>query len=282
MNDQDKRRHFASLLIAEAEGKQIECNHAPERWEACSLSHQTWHAAELFRIKPEWKLPDPPEGKQWARADYQENDLPQGTRPLLRGERIEQGDECYWILGTYGWEPCDGVIGGFACDYADRKTRTRRPLPGQEIAPGHNPDNLTVAQVGDGYRLIDEDEKRARKDRKALHQIECWRNGEWNRLWTGDDMYLTYRTRLTREALAALDKPKVEYWSRPEHVPGPVCWVRKHGEYPLEMMVVSVWDNGLAICDSYGVIKLVWGKCCDLEHSTDRINWKPCTVKEAR
>lgn len=144
MNDQEKLRHFASLLIAKADGKTIESHLMPGKWYECDLSHQTWHAAELFRIKPE---------------------------------------------------------------------------------------------------------------------------------------------------------PKIEYWSRPEHVPGPVCWIRKKNgvnynvgestpltDMKTEAMIVSVSTRGFTYMA--GEYHLLWWAETDmlsaLEHSTDRITWQPCTVKEAR
>lgn len=64
MNDQDKLRYFASLLIAKADGKTIESHLMPGKWHECDLSHQTWHAAELFRIKPD------PTPEYWSRPEH--------------------------------------------------------------------------------------------------------------------------------------------------------------------------------------------------------------------
>ena len=73
----------------------------------------------------------------------------------------------------------------------------------------HNPDNLTPKQVGvsEGYRLLDEDEI---KDRTSNLCIEKWvvtsfKNPYWDdSRYQGNDTYLTYRTRLSREQLARL------------------------------------------------------------------------------
>ncbi len=63
-----------------------------------------------------------------------------------------------------------------------------------------------MSQVGEGWRLLDEDEV---KEREALiMQIENWMKSGWNDTgWVGNFKTNTYRTRLTREELAALDKP---------------------------------------------------------------------------
>jgi len=46
-----------------------------------------------IRLKP-WALPAPPEGREWHRgAEFTEADLPEGYRPLLRGEVVLRGDE---------------------------------------------------------------------------------------------------------------------------------------------------------------------------------------------
>ena len=78
------------------------------------------------------------------------------------------------------------------------------------IAPGHNPDGLTVAQVGDGYRLLDDDEvderwqgAPIRREIDALGPGETWDNSGWR----GGAKDITYRTKLSREELAKLRNP---------------------------------------------------------------------------
>ena len=73
-------------------------------------------------------------------------------------------------------------------------------------APGHNPAKLTVAQVGNGWRLLDREEI---KSRRPTLSIQRWIRGErltgrWTTLGTciGNDPNLTYRTQLTRDELA--------------------------------------------------------------------------------
>lgn len=79
-----------------------------------------------------------------------------------------------------------------------------------KIAPGHNPHNLTNEQVEThlGWRLLDTDEIKARK--QTYKEIEVWYyNGmQWNTdKCQGNCRLNAYRTRLTREQLAALDNP---------------------------------------------------------------------------
>lgn len=68
------------------------------------------------------------------------------------------------------------------------------------IAPGHNPDKLTVAQVGKGWRLLtlQEVKKRAHVQFSPhdLYDIEAWSRKQWDGTgWTGADKAITYRIR---------------------------------------------------------------------------------------
>jgi len=73
------------------------------------------------------------------------------------------------------------------------------------VANGHNPDNLTEEQVlvELGWRLLDKDEIKDREH--SYRQIEMWMDGDWDDDESSGncDLY-TYRTRLSREELAAL------------------------------------------------------------------------------
>ena len=86
----------------------------------------------------------------------------------------------------------------------------------------------------------------------------------------------------TRRPLPSDPQP----WSRPEHVPGPVCWIRKTGNVGESLFIVAVDAAGITVCaDKFGnkeiSAHLVKWDALDGEYSTDRINWKACTV-EAR
>lgn len=73
------------------------------------------------------------------------------------------------------------------------------------------------------------------------------------------------------------EKPKasVRFWSRPEDVPGPVCWLRFEGFYTQYLITT--------MCTDYvylGGLKYSWDVTEKCEYSTDRVTWLPCVVKE--
>jgi len=82
-----------------------------------------------------------------------------------------------------------------------------KPAPSPVVEP-HNPDNLTGEQVGvgQGWRLLDKDEiKDEDGAREITHEIELWDEVNWNSTgWVGALRNRTYRTKLSREALASL------------------------------------------------------------------------------
>jgi len=109
------------------------------------------------------------------------------------------------------------------------------------IAPGHNPAGVKVSQVGEGWRLLNEAEIiNTRKSAKA--EIQSWGGYDENDpRWEGEPRFgnsetITYRTRLSVEALAALDKPEEkklpEDWSRELNITvrDPDGWDRKNFE----------------------------------------------------
>lgn len=74
-------------------------------------------------------------------------------------------------------------------------------------------------------------------------------------------------------------QPVSRPWSKPEDVPGPVCWIRQIDERNNERMIVHVDGSGIFSgsqirCVMFGNEFLKW------EYSTDRKTWKPCTVEE--
>lgn len=74
-----------------------------------------------------WTLPPPPKGRQWHRDDWTEEMLPEGWRPLLKGEIYQKDvDELLffgsWVKVNHGGKPTD-VAGDISY------VRTRRPLP---------------------------------------------------------------------------------------------------------------------------------------------------------
>ena len=76
--------------------------------------------------------------------------------------------------------------------------------PSPVVHSPHNPDNLTQKQLQPelGYRFLDKDE--VKETNKSLREIEAWGREEWDaKGYYGASSGLTYRTKLTREQLAA-------------------------------------------------------------------------------
>lgn len=78
-------------------------------------------------------------------------------------------------------------------------------------------------------------------------------------------------------------EPKTRPWSKPEDVPGPVCYLRSIGFDGGWTMITGARKStpehlsGITI---EGGINMRWDDLSDYEHSTDRAQWKPCTVTE--
>jgi len=71
-------------------------------------------------------------------------------------------------------------------------------------------------------------------------------------------------------------------WSKPDDVPGPVCWITN--EYAknngVSYMVVGIVSGGVYIAISRNTI-IPWHELAALwQYSTDRKTWHPCTVTE--
>jgi hypothetical protein len=84
-----------------------------------------------IRLKP-WSLPPPPDGMKWHRDDWTEEMLPEGWRPLLRGEPRVLGDE--FLFDKYErsseWIDCSGPpVTLNSPDVNWCHHRTKRPLP---------------------------------------------------------------------------------------------------------------------------------------------------------
>lgn len=148
--------------------------------------------------KPEWKLPEPPEGKEWHRKYWTQDMLPEGYRPLLLGEREQPDDE-------HKCPECEWTRSGN--DHQD----------------------------------------------KWLLENECLATETW----------IPHRTRRPLPS-------SPENWSRPEHVPGPVCWIeRSMNGWPC--LVTEVQDKGVVIGSGPGFL-LTW------EHMKDCL-WSPTRAK---
>ena len=117
----------AACKMAMEQGKRIQRSMPNGQWATATTPQ--WYPHIEYRvhpddIKPEWKLPDPPEGEQWHRTDWTQDMLPDGYRPLLLGETDQDGDECD---GCGKWQVLYRVNSVTAL--LSPRCRTTRPLP---------------------------------------------------------------------------------------------------------------------------------------------------------
>lgn len=95
------------------------------------------------------------------------------------------------------------------------------------IAPGHNPDKLTVEQVGEGWWLPEWEVLEKVTESQRSNNLEFWHDDTQKWLTPRGSgkcaKICTYRTRLTRDELLALITPKKRLL-RVEELPA-VCWV---------------------------------------------------------
>lgn len=115
---------------------------------------------------------------------------------LIELTHLHQND---WVLVI---KPSEEII----WDWSTFDYRVVEPI----VALGHNPHNLTNEQVEThlGWRLLDTDEIKVRK--QSYEEIEAWNNNKkrWNTdEYEGNCEENTYRTKLSREQLAAIDNP---------------------------------------------------------------------------
>jgi len=80
---------------------------------------------------------------------------------------------------------------------------------------------------------------------------------------------------LTGRPFRPKPQPVSRPWSKPEDVPA-YCWLRspKYGTMHLVTQLSNdgTWGHTLG--------RKLWSELNECEYSTDRINWKPCTVEE--
>lgn len=149
------------------------------------------------------------------------------------------------------------------------------------IASGHNPDNLTVDQVGDGWWLPEwEVLEKISGDQKNAH-FEIWFPNDpdhWSVFMTGGptSKTCTYRTRIPRAELMALIAPKKRL-IRVEELP-PVCWVKD----PSSDFVWMIHGRSEDSCRIYigGMIKRIRELKDDWQWSTDLKTWNSFEVED--
>lgn len=72
---------------------------------------------------------------------------------------------------------------------------------------------------------------------------------------------------------------KTRAWSKPDDVPGPVCWIRRTGTVNCGM-IIRIGEMTIAGIGADAVVALKWGELEDYEYSTDRKTWHHCEVTE--
>lgn len=217
-------------------------------------------------------------------ADYSDPDV----RVAVQKAHEKLGMEVLWLsphpFSSRQWQGSCSVAWLWSEDYQYRLAQ-HVPVRVDPIAPGHNPDRLTVSQVGEGWRLLESDElttDRAILSREPHVQLRCI-DGTWANSF-GHTEKFCQRTRLSRAELAALDapaKPEIIRWDCADDIPGPICFIRAWDGY-WAMIVAADADGFYAYHPNFP--KGERHRYCNLGpylHSTDLKEWKPCT-KEVR
>ena len=197
-------------------------------------------------------------------------------RALMDGKPIE------FSLGGELWSETDSA--------SDIDKHPHRPkpepvwsLPAPPEGMRWHREDFTDADLAGGKRPLLLGEKEEADD-------ESWGGAGWENnsevhtttasLSFAEEWWTRHRT--TRPLPTA---PKLRAWNKPSDVPGPVCWLRKRdktGKYAsIEAMIVSVSDRGFEWFTHEGRF-VTWddSKISQLEYSTDRETWLPCTVLE--
>lgn len=79
-------------------------------------------------------------------------------------------------------------------------------------------------------------------------------------------------------------QPVSRPWSKPEDVPGPVCWIRRHNCH-WSRLVIMVNEKRISCIDGdcTAIKSLDFSELAEHhEYSTDRVTWRPCTVEDAQ
>ncbi len=123
----EKPDPYAELKAAHKAGKVIQVKDGND-WVDQLMGYNWAWPPQYYRIKPEpvftFTLPTPPPDMQWHRIDgWEKGDLPQGWRPLVKGEEYQRGDRFTHDFGawiTISTKP--------SLPLADCKVCTTRPL----------------------------------------------------------------------------------------------------------------------------------------------------------
>jgi len=76
-------------------------------------------------------------------------------------------------------------------------------------------------------------------------------------------------------------EPKTRPWSKPDDVPGPVCWIRETNGVKETYLIVCLYgSHQIAITTVLGHAVLRFEDLNNYEYSTDRKTWHNCEVTE--
>jgi hypothetical protein len=113
--------------------------------------------------------------------------------------------------------------------------------------------------------------------------IELFTQGGWSESqFTAGDAHLLLDCMGQGNHYRPKPQPSTHPWSKPEDVPGPVCWIRPSGDElnrdAQEYMIHTVDKSGVRYGKTYGMDFPIVGAW---QYSTDRKTWKSCTVEDA-
>lgn len=268
-------RERADALEALQAGKPLQCLGTNGLWLARAYPGEPLDSTSRYRPKP-WTLPEPPAGMRWHKPEAITEDMhKEGWRPFLIGEN---GEGQIW--DGESWYDMSNKQANVETLDMHAPCRTLRPLP--SLMPGpeyHNPDQVSIAQVGEGYRLLTKEEQRECIHRARVHKgMSIWSIWSDHNTWSDADTSgmceeCTYRVPLNWQPSKPAPQPEPRPWDCPSDVPL-VCWMRKRAVQPKSYgkLVVHVIDYGVFLYDEYAG----WASMEDYEYSTDRQHWQPC------
>ncbi len=187
--------------------------------------------------------------------------------PVLRARNPEREGGLTAGCGLFNWRRASGA-------------EVAAHLGGR-IADGHNPNQLTVQQVGEGWRLLTRDEIEARAASPLTRDsddIQCLvMRDRWSGKMGGNSLNLLYRTKLSPIELAALiaPRPKVKVPLCADDLPS-LCWVRWTETPDTHCLVTAVTPRAIAIAPHHSNW-LDWAYMMKaMEYSSDRRTWRGC------
>lgn len=282
-NNTDHLQERIAALVAHSAGKPVEYfRQLSGQW--VTVDHPQFVPDARYRPAPApvWSLDALPgfrklwPWEKWCHIHSGPETLPEGYRPLLVGEKVEQDDEGQAPGNTFS--KFSSTIWGCVSDQLFYTARTRRPLPEY-----HNPDNLTAEQIGEEYRLLTVEEK----DRlvreygstigKLEPHLEQYIRNDWMACTGISKRFFftsyTYRVPINWTLPKAPEKPP--FWDCAADVP-PVCWIKT----PLgnASLVIHVAEEGIGMATLNAPTLYTWKQLqeCECQWSADRKTWQEC------